>query len=133
MRRPGRHKNTTQQKTDVSEPLTRVDRWTKALAISTSRRRFLNTLAAGGAILGLTQMKIRPVYAVDCTEDCSGSCTCSTESVTCCSPNGVYCYSKTCTLTKGCQGIIGPKLGVRPYIRPCDDGTRAHGCNACFA
>src|SRR5688572_29618739 len=82
-----------------------IDNLTKSVAVAVSSRGFLKQVLAGAATFGLVLFDVQPAAAVSCSY-CAGSCTCSTSSVNCCSPNGQFCYFKSCTIS-GCAGVVG--------------------------
>ena len=114
---------------DQQQKSLHIDHFTKTFAVALSRRSFLKQILVGGTIVGFRLFDVQLAAAASCNY-CASSCHCSV-SVTCCSPNGLYCYFKSCSLGSGC--VDSPPLArVYAYINACDDGTKSHGCGTCF-
>lgn len=121
----------------VKPELSLIDKVTKSVAISISRRGFLKYALTIGTIgLGirlfepktasaaLTVCPSNPVGTPYC--DCTGNCGCNQE-LTCCSRNGRYCYYLKCTCTNYCW-LCGSST---PHMTVWDDGRVYRDCPSC--
>jgi hypothetical protein len=104
-----------------------VDRFTRTLATSISRRSLFRATIVGGlsAAVGVPLLDPVPVSATNCNT-CGAPCaTCFSQSGSCCSPNGAYCYTGTCNC-RDCGCIC-----FYASIQVCDDGSNASSCPCC--
>lgn len=118
-----------QQKSDQNSELTSIDRMTKSIAISLSRRHFLKTLLASGTILGMSTFDIKSTEAFIGPEcrTCKGGCGCDSD-VRCCQPeDATICYYKRC-IKDNCT----TPPGTKPWIQTCENLSPIHGCEICF-
>jgi TAT (twin-arginine translocation) pathway signal sequence len=115
-----------------------IDRITKKIAISISRRGFLKgALAAGAAALGIPFLEIQVAHAAyRCDRSgipcncCNGNCaTCgNTSSITCYSPNGAYGYYKSCAYECCWPPCINSGY-IQAFLRVCNDGWVYNSCS----
>lgn len=108
--------------------LTSLDRLTRVTAIAISRRNFLKrALSVGATIVGASLLEAKPAFADHCNY-CQAPCACTSTVNSCCSPNGLYCYYKSC-VRQYCN-LPGVKL-IRAFVYACNDGSPIHQCEDC--
>lgn len=121
----------------ANEPthLTGIDAFTQKAALTLSRRTFGRMLGIGVVSMAIHVWTGQPAAAISCQYgfiyngeacECVAPCShCYSQVGTCCSPNGQYCYSCTCTCQPFCGACV---IGFRADIIVYDNGYYNCSC-----